>query len=119
MNQGVVMAFNDLEYHAVKNEVVAFIESIRPPKHVRKELDIVFTINDQSIEIGEQRPVWRGEPGEFSVLTSAKITYVRTNNVWNLYWMQASLKWELFQTTDTLTDALEKVRTDEYGCFFG
>lgn len=113
------MAFNDLEYYSVKKEVAAFVESIRPPVYVRNELDIVFTIDDQSIEIGEKRPVWRGELGEFSVITSAKITYVRTNNVWKLYWKRASLKWELFHTTDTLTDALEKVRTDEYGCFFG
>ncbi|MBU9815510.1 DUF3024 domain-containing protein [Rahnella sp. C60] len=113
------MAFNDLEYHAVKKEVEAFVESIRPPAHVRNELDIVFTIDDQSIEIGEKRPVWRGEPGEFSLLTSAKITYVRTQKGWKLYWMRASEKWELYQTADTLTEALEMVRVDAHGCFFG
>lgn len=113
------MAFNDLEFHAVNKEVASFVESIRPPEHVRNELDIVFTIDDQSIEIGEQRPVWRGEPGEFSVLTSAKITYVRTQKVWNLYWMRASEKWELYQTADTLSDALGMVRIDAHGCFFG
>jgi len=113
------MAFNDLEFHAVKKEVKAFVESIRPPAHVRNELDIVFTIDDQSIEIGEKRPVWRGEPDEFSVLTSAKITYVRTQKEWKLYWMRASEKWELYQTADTLSDALEMVRIDAHGCFFG
>ncbi|MDF1895062.1 DUF3024 domain-containing protein [Rahnella contaminans] len=113
------MAFNDLEYHAVKKEVEAFVESIRPPAHVRNELDIVFTIDDQSIEIGEKRPVWRGEPGEFSVLTSAKITYVRTQKVWNLYWMRASEKWELYSEERTLAVALNQVRDDIHSCFFG
>ncbi|KAB8311656.1 DUF3024 domain-containing protein [Rouxiella chamberiensis] len=113
------MAFNDLEYHAVKKEVEAFVESIRPPAHVRNELDIVFTIDDQSIEIGEKRPVWRGEPGEFSVLTSAKITYVRTQKVWNLYWMRASEKWELYSEERTLAAALNQVRDDIHSCFFG
>lgn len=113
------MAFNDLEYHAVKKEVAAFVESIRPPMHVRNELDIIFTIDDQSIEIGEQRPVWRGDSGEVSILKSAKITYVRTRKSWNLYWMRANDKWELYQTAHTLRDALEMVRVDAYGCFFG
>ncbi len=54
------MAFNDLEYQAVKKEVHQFIESIRPPEHIRNELDIVYSINDQTIDIGEQRPVWQG-----------------------------------------------------------
>ncbi|EHW3394849.1 hypothetical protein ABGB90_005050, partial [Escherichia coli] len=54
------MAFTDLEYQAVKKEVHQFIESIRPPEHIRNELDIVYSINDQTIDIGEQRPVWQG-----------------------------------------------------------
>ncbi|ENC3121100.1 hypothetical protein ABJU35_004472, partial [Escherichia coli] len=54
------MAFTDLEYQAVKKEVNQFIESIRPPEHIRNELDIVYSINDQTIDIGEQRPVWQG-----------------------------------------------------------
>lgn len=113
------MAFNDLEYHAVKKEVTAFVESIRPPAHIRNELDIVFSINEQTIEIGEKRPPWQGDPGEFSVLTSEKITYVRTQKEWKLYWMRASEKWELYETADTLTEALEMVRVDAHGCFFG
>ncbi|WP_145521966.1 DUF3024 domain-containing protein [Yersinia ruckeri] len=113
------MAFNDLEYHAVKKEVTAFIESIRPPAHVRNELDIVFTIDDQTIEIGEQRPVWRGEPREISVLTSAKITYVRTQKMWKLYWMRADMKWHLYDSVKTLADALKIVEVDANGCFFG
>ncbi|QII37859.1 DUF3024 domain-containing protein [Rouxiella badensis] len=113
------MAFNDLEFHAVKKEVEVFVESIRPPVHIRDGLDIVFTIDDQSIEIGQKRPVWRGEPGEFSVLASVKITYVRTRSEWELYWMRASERWKLYQTVDTLTEALEMVRIDEHCCFFG
>ncbi|TJO85766.1 hypothetical protein C9Z96_25565, partial [Escherichia coli] len=28
------------------------------------DLDIVYNINDRTIDIGEQRPVWQGEAGE-------------------------------------------------------
>ena len=58
------MAFTDLEYQAVKKEVHQFIESIRPSEYIRNDLDIVYNINDRTIDIGEQRPVWQGEAGE-------------------------------------------------------
>lgn len=113
------MAFNDLEYHAVKKQVEAFVSSIRPPKHVRRELDILYTIKDQTIEIAEERPVWQGEPGETCKLESAKITYLRTQKKWKLYWMRGTMKWELYQETDTLQEALDMVKEDTHGCFFG
>ena len=33
--------------------------------------------------------------------------------------MRANDEWELYQAADTLTDALEMVRIDAHGCFFG
>lgn len=113
------MAFNDLEYHAVKKEVDQFIESIRPPEHVRSELDIVFNITDQDIDIGELRPVWHGSPGEKSIHPSVRIKYVRTGSTWKLYWMRSDMKWHLYDEVKTLTEALEVVRADPDCCFFG
>ena len=101
------MAFTDLEYQAVKKEVHQFIESIRPPEHIRNELDIVYSINDQTIDIGEQRPVWQGNPGETNILPSA------------IYWMRKDMKWHQYSTELSLTDALELVRADPDCCFFG
>lgn len=113
------MAFNDLEFHAVKKEVSQFIDGIRPPANVRDELDIIFHITDQSIEIAELRPVWRGEPGEKIEHSVAKVTYVRSQKAWNLYWMRADMKWHLYESVKTLADALKIVEEDANGCFFG
>ncbi|ANS41637.1 DUF3024 domain-containing protein [Serratia inhibens] len=113
------MAFNDLEFHAVKKEVEAFVESRRPPVHIRPELDITYKINNQTIGILEVRPQWNGESGEMMEHPVAKITYVRSQKAWNVYWMRASLKWELYEKAKTLGNALEIVRTDQHGCFFG
>ncbi|MFK3708671.1 DUF3024 domain-containing protein [Klebsiella sp. NPDC088457] len=113
------MAFNDLEYHAVNKEVRQFVDSIRPTAHVRKELDIVYSINDQTIEIGEQRPIWNGEPGETNILPSVRIKYFRTQRQWKLYWMRKDMRWHLYDTAETLTEALEVVRVDPDCCFFG
>lgn len=114
------MAFNDLEFHAVKKEVEAFVESTRPPEHLRDQVDNAYRIDDQTVELFQIRPpTWRGELGEMTELPTAKITYARTQNEWKLFWQRANFKWELFETTKTLRDALEIVRIDRYGCFFG
>ncbi|EIN5608930.1 DUF3024 domain-containing protein [Salmonella enterica] len=113
------MAFTDLEYQAVKKEVHQFIESIRPPEHIRNELDIVYSINDQTIDIGEQRPVWQGKPGETSDLPSARIKYIRSLDRWKIYWMRKDMRWHLYDTAETLTEALEVVMVDQDCCFFG
>ncbi|WP_368301346.1 DUF3024 domain-containing protein [Kluyvera sichuanensis] len=113
------MAFNDLEYHAVNKEVKLFVDSIRPPAHIRNELDIVYSINDQTIDIGEQRPVWQGAPGETHILPSVRIRYFKTSRQWKLYWMRKDMRWHLYDTAETLTEALEVVRVDPDCCFFG
>lgn len=113
------MAFTDIEYQAVSKEVTAFIESIRPPAHIRNELDIVFSISDQTIDIGEQRPVWQGSAGETNIIPSTRIKYVRGINRWKIYWMRKDMRWHLYDTAETLTEALEVVRVDPDCCFFG
>lgn len=113
------MAFNDLEFHAVNKEVKQFIDSIRPPEHIRPELDIVYSINEQTIDIGQLRPVWRGNPGETHILPNARIKYIRSLDRWKLYWMRKDLKWHLYSTELSLSDALEVMRADPNCCFFG
>ncbi|HEC5301781.1 TPA: DUF3024 domain-containing protein [Enterobacter asburiae] len=113
------MAFNDLEYHAVDMEVKQYVDSIRPPEHIRRELDIVYSITDQTIDIGQLRPVWQGEPGETHILPNARIKYIRSIDRWKLYWMRKDLKWHLYSTELSLADALEVVRADPDCCFFG
>ncbi|EBP0013215.1 DUF3024 domain-containing protein [Salmonella enterica] len=113
------MAFNDLEFHAVNEEVKRFVDSIRPPAHIRNELDIVYTITDQTIDIGQQRPVWQGKPGETHILPSARIKYIRSLDRWKIYWMRKDMKWHLYSIELSLADALEVFRVDPDCCFFG
>ncbi|PKH21452.1 hypothetical protein CIG19_16790 [Enterobacterales bacterium CwR94] len=113
------MAFSDIEYQAVKQDVERFVESIRPPKNVRNELDIVYTISGYTIDIGEIRPKWQGMPGDKIFNPSARIKYVRSINRWKIYWMRRDMKWHLYSTEISLTEALEVVRVDPDCCFFG
>lgn len=113
------MAFNDLEYHEVKKEAASFVESKRPPVHIRSKLDMIYSIDNQTVLIAGVRPAIMGKLGDILEEPYVKITYVRSKKTWNLYWMRGTLNWELYSAADTLTEALEMVRVDAHGCFFG
>ncbi|WP_369788349.1 DUF3024 domain-containing protein [Rouxiella sp. WC2420] len=113
------MAFNDIERQRAKKEIGAFVESIRPPASIRSELDISYSIWGQSIEIEECRPVLYGESGEMFKLAVVKITFIREQKSWQLYWMRSNLKWEMLTQVNTLKEAIDIMRDDESGFFFG
>lgn len=115
------MAFNELEQKRIEKQVAAFIETRRPPPHIRPEVDLGFRVSGQSIEIFEVRPVWQ-EPEKRHELPVAKATYVKTKGHWRAFWQRADLKWHSYKpcpTVETVADFLALVGQDEYGCFFG
>jgi hypothetical protein len=115
------MAFNDIEEQRVKKAVGAFIESRRPPQHIRRELDIGFRVSGQSVEIFETRPAWR-RPGETIEHSVAKATFVRTQAVWKVFWQRADLKWHSYSpaaTVGSVEKFLDLVEQDPYACFWG
>jgi hypothetical protein len=116
------MAFNDIETKRIEKEVSAFIDEIRPPPHIRLKLDFGFRISGQSIEIFEIRPRWRGLPGEKMEHPVAKATFVRSRELWRVYWMRADLKWHAYPPVPqvgTVRKFLTLVREDKHACFFG
>lgn len=112
------MVFNDLEYDAVNKEVKQFVDNIRPPEYFRSELDIVYQVGDQTIDIGQLRRVSRGSSGKKHVIPFARIKYVRSLNRWSIYWMHRDLKWLVYSIEASLSDALEIVRVDPDSCFW-
>ena len=52
----------------------------------------------------------------------AKATYVRTRDLWKIFWMRADLKWHGYEpvpTVGSIDKFLAVVNEDRYGCFFG
>jgi hypothetical protein len=69
----------------------------------------------------ESRPHWQDKTQRLES-DIAKITYVKTQKVWKLYWMRQDLKWhryEPFESDKLLQKILTIVVKDEFGCFFG
>ena len=115
------MAFHDLERKKIENALNASIEKIRPPYHLRSELDFGFDISGESIELVEIRPQWNNK----SIIhrhAFAKATFVKTKQVWKVYSLRASGKWQSYEpapTASSVEDFLAIVKADVYGCFFG
>jgi hypothetical protein len=115
------MALSEFEEKRFEKVVRAYRDEIRPLPHIRKDLDIGYRIENQSVFLFEIRPVWRS-PQEKHEIPIFKATYVKSTKEWKLYWMRASGKWELYEPNpyaDTLEGIIDTVREDEFACFFG
>ena len=115
------MAFSEFEIKRCEKLVGQYVESRRPPVHIRNDLDLAFRIKGQSVEIFEIRPAWR-KPGVKMESSVAKATFVKTQKIWKIYWMRSDLKWHGYQPdpeVKSLEQFLEIVERDEYGCFYG
>ena len=116
------MAISEFETKRLEKIVGAFIEKHRPAPHIRPELDLGFRISGQSVEIFEVRPLWRGKQGEIMEHPVAKATYVKSRELWRIYWMRADLKWHSYPPVPQV-GSVEKflvlVAEDKHACFFG
>ena len=115
------MALSEFEIKKVKNAAETFLTVKRPPPHIRKQLDIGYRIDDQSIEIFEIRPDWQDESviREHSV---AKATYVKTQKAWKIFWQRADLKWHSYEpvaSVKSIDEFFDAVVDDPLGCFWG
>jgi Protein of unknown function (DUF3024) len=98
-----------------------FVERRRPPENIRHELDLSYTIDNQSIIVFEIRPRW-DNPSETLESPIAKTTYVKSANHWKVFWMRADLKWHPYppQTTVASLVAFTKLLDeDKHHCFWG
>ena len=115
------MALSEFEIKKVENAAAAFLAVKRPPPQVRKQLDIGYRIDGQSIEIFEIRPDWQDE----SVILEhsfAKATYVNTQKMWKIYWQRADLKWHSYEpaaSVKSIEKFFDAVVDDPHGCFWG
>jgi len=86
----------------------------RPPLHLRDKIREGQRFDDTSIELFFFRPALQ-RPGEQIVEPIAKVRFIRSRDVWHLFWKRADLKWHRYppcQEADSLGDALHKIHQD-------
>ena len=115
------MTLSEFEIKKVKKAAESFLAVKRPRPHIRKQLDIGYRIDDQSVEIYEIRPYYLDE-SQILEHAVAKATYVKTQKVWKIFWQRADLKWHSYEpvaTVKSIEEFFDAVVADPHGCFWG
>ncbi len=88
-----------------EEEIKSHIEKMRPVDlAIRKKLDNGYIIEKQNLFICEIRPGWKELPnGDFDFdydnyrkIPVAKAIYVKSKNIWKIYWHRASGNWDRY-----------------------
>ena len=99
-----------------------YVESLRSDNlEIRKKLDFGFSYDGSVVILYEIRPVWN-DTEKIQHIEFAKIRYFKSKQLWNLYWMRASGKWELYEPfpeSTHLEQILDIIKEDTHYCFFG
>jgi hypothetical protein len=114
------MAFNDLELKKIEKIISEKFRN-RVPSEIQNQLRNEIRIEGHTVIISEVRPRW-DKPDEWLPLDFAKLRYIRSQNIWKLYWKRASGKWELYQPKGEDKDLkilADVIDQDRFGCFFG
>lgn len=113
------MAIDALDAVEIIEVLENYIARNRPPEHIRKQLDIGYRIENQSIYLFELRPDWQ-IPEIIRHEDFAKTTFVKRQNTWKVYWLRGNLKWYTYDPkpqVKKLIDFLKLVDEDKYACF--
>ncbi len=98
-----------------------FVESIRPPQEIRNQLDMGYKYENNTVEFFEIRPRWN-DPSIIDHQPFAKAKFVKSRQVWTIYWLPSSLKWKKYEPqpeVKSIHKVCELIKNDEYACFFG
>lgn len=115
------MAISEFEIKKCEKEIEAFMKVRRPPVHIRKELDLGYRIEGQSVEIFEIRPQWNN-PSVSMERPVAKTTFVKSQNSWKIFWQRSDLRWHGYEpvpSVKSFKEFLGVVAEDKHACFFG
>ena len=115
------MALNDIEKLNCQKIVAEYVKRIRPKPDLRDQIDIAFRVDKQSVVIFEIRPNIQNS-NEKMEIPVAKATYVRTYDVWKIYWQRADLKWHSYKPQAEVANTqgfIAVVEDDQYACFWG
>ena len=114
------MAFTEIELKKIDKIVGAFCKE-RTPEGLEDQLMVCYRVQNQDVLIYERRPRWNN-PQEFTDSAVAKLKFVRTANIWQLYWQRANSKWVSYTpypANKELKVLVKEIDKDQFGCFFG
>jgi hypothetical protein len=116
------MAFNDVEIARYAGLIEKLIwAKRRPPLHLRDKVREGQRIEGYEIELFLVRPLF-SDPTHQIEQSIAKTRYVKSRDVWRVFWQRADLKWHRYlprPEVKSLEVFLKLVDEDANGCFWG
>ena len=109
------------EINFIEAQIKAFVEKKRPRQEIRSQLDIGYTFNNNVVEILEIRPQWN-DATIINKMPLAKANYIKSKEVWKIYWMDSSLKWISYKPNPevtTISKFFKVLEEDSHNCFWG
>lgn len=67
----------------------------RVPKRVRDEVRLTVKVQGRRVSIHEERPVFKGAPGEWTSMPIAQLRY-EGDGLWSLYYGDRNSKWQQY-----------------------
>ena len=115
------MPISDTQLLEIIHAGETFLDKRRPPEEIRSQIDIGYRIDGQDVFIYEIRPKWN-KPSEIMEKDLAKASFVISQNVWEICWMNSDLEWISYQpkaSVNSIKQFFAEVDKDENNCFFG
>ena len=116
------MAFTDTEIAHYADLIEELIwKRRRPPLHLRDKVREGQRIVGHEIELFLVRPLF-SDPTRQTETSIAKTRYVKSRNVWQVFWKRADAKWHRYPPrpeVKSLESFLKLVDEDANGCFWG
>ncbi len=109
------MALTKEQIKEIEQASAKYMYYHRPPLEVRDQLDFGYRIEDQNVYLFEIRPRW-DKPEEKTETPVAKTTYIKSKDLWKIYWMRGNLKWYHYEPVPfvkTISDFFDLVAADE------
>lgn len=98
-----------------------YLVNSRPPEEIRNEIDINYKIENQSIIVFEIRPKWNDKTEKIEI-NIAKATFVKTDNIWKIFWFRSDEKWHNYKPKPSvkfLKEFVKVIEEDKDNCFWG
>lgn len=105
-----------------ESTIKKYVELLRPENpEIREQVDIGYSYDGKAVILFEIRPDWNDQKKK-QQFDFAKIRHYKSRKEWNLYWMRASGKWEIYEPfpkSTHLEKIIDVIKEDKHSCFFG
>ncbi|WP_372646039.1 DUF3024 domain-containing protein [Ancylomarina sp.] len=104
-----------------EKRVSDYIQTKRPLVELREQIDLGYSFKNNEVILFQIRPQWDDHSKKVEC-PYARCKYVKSQQVWKVYWMRATGTWKLYEPDPIVSNVESFIRiieSDEHSCFWG